>query len=802
MHRVHIMIKCANLDSLFTFMKKHLILSILALSAFSIQADGVNFTCAPYQPLCTNCPEFQTLFPLETFSNDSESLDIEANKSEILNEAYHFIGDVELRSDSHFLAADEIEVSTSDNSTLAQGNVRFQDNTYLITSDVLSAKKEDGELIATATNANYQDFAVGPGGANGYTEIISKTPSSVFLTNATYSLCPVNKNDWLIDADSIELNLERNRGFAKNATVEFYGLPIFYLPRYSWVLEGRGSGFLTPDYDNYKEPSQTERSFRVRVPYYFNIAPDRDLVAAMTYMSSRGFIYESKYRQLIAPKITEEDEHSLWEIETQFLSDDKITNLNRWLIDTSIELDYSEKIHLSTRYYRVSDKKYFEEIASTNTNVNVLTSHLSLSYEGNNGLRAAILSEDEQIVNSGTDTYIRALEGSISKTFRFGKKEDESNDLIATVLTEGEEVVKTRKPTTDLAVNFVSTKFDHDDYSKESGVRTHGNLNISRQLASPNFPIITPNVNFSLTHYNLNNSSDNITRTIAGGGVNINFSMNNKANLFGREINHRLSPIIQYNYRAKELQGNIPVFDSTDKYDDIITFSDLTSGERYTGLDRITNANDITLSIESSFRAEDALDEDKDLLIFRIAQSFYTDDEVVSDTANTNYETRKTYSDIAASVDVAINNFILSTAIQFDPDKSLIVKKKNSLSYIANTRKFVSMSLVDDGTDRTGKIYAAYPLNDSIHLFAGLDKTITKATRAGVVNAETSGIAYESCCWALRLAHFKEDNGVGGHNYSTGIELVLNGLGSTSTPLQDRIENKIPDYQANLNYKP
>ena len=305
-----------------------------------------------------------------------------------------------------------------------------------------------------------------------------------------------------------------------------------------------------------------------------------------------------------------------------------------------------------------------------------------------------------------------------------------------------------------------------------------------------------------MTHYNLNNSSDNITRTIAGGGVNINFSMNNKANLFGREINHRLSPIIQYNYRAKELQGNIPVFDSTDKYDDIITFSDLTSGERYTGLDRITNANDITLSIESSFRAEDALDEDKNLLIFRIAQSFYTDDEVVSDTANTNYETRKTYSDIAASVDVAINNFILSTAIQFDPDKSLIVKKKNSLSYIANTRKFVSMSLVDDGTDRTGKIYAAYPLNDSIHLFGGFDKTITKATRAGVVNAETSGIAYESCCWALRLAHFKEDNGEGGHNYSTGIELVLNGLGSTSTPLQDRIENKIPDYQANLNYKP
>ena len=85
-----------------------------------------------------------------------------------------------------------------------------------------------------------------------------------------------------------------------------------------------------------------------------------------------------------------------------------------------------------------------------------------------------------------------------------------------------------------------------------------------------------------------------------------------------------------------------------------------------------------------------------------------------------------------------------------------------------------------------------------MHLFGGLDRT----TSTGVTNAETTGIAYESCCWALRLAHFKEDNGSGGYNYSTGIELVLSGLGSTATPLKDRIEDKIPDYNANLRYKP
>ena len=77
--------------------------------------------------------------------------------------------------------------------------------------------------------------------------LLLRPPHLFYLTNATYSLCPVNKNDWLIDADQIELNLEKNRGVADNATLVFYGVPIFYLPKYSWVLEGRGSGFLTPD---------------------------------------------------------------------------------------------------------------------------------------------------------------------------------------------------------------------------------------------------------------------------------------------------------------------------------------------------------------------------------------------------------------------------------------------------------------------------------------------------------------------------------------------------------------------------
>ena len=89
------------------------------LSAFSIHAEGVKLTCTPYQPSCTNCPEYQTLFPIEEFSQDPGSLDIEADQSEILDEVYHLTGDVNLKSESFVLAADDVRVNSADDSTVA-----------------------------------------------------------------------------------------------------------------------------------------------------------------------------------------------------------------------------------------------------------------------------------------------------------------------------------------------------------------------------------------------------------------------------------------------------------------------------------------------------------------------------------------------------------------------------------------------------------------------------------------------------------------------------------------------------------
>ena len=751
-------------------MKKHLFVYILILSAFSIQADDVNLACVSYPSSCVKCPEYQTLFPIEQVSSSSEFIEVEADQSEITeNNDYLLSGNVKLISDDYVLFADEVEHSGSDQTTIAQGNIKYQDNDYLMTGENIFVTKENSEVAAVVNKAEYQQIE---SNANGSAEKITKNNNIVFFDEATYSYCPINQNDWKVKAHKLKINHDKNRGIADHATVIFMGYPIFYFPKYSWVLSGRGSGFLTPSFQSYREFSDNPeagdtKERKVRIPYYFNIADDRDLVLAYTFMSSRGSIIEGKYRQLIDRKKAKgKYEDSMFELKYHYLFKDDITKLSRWLVDTSTELDINENIHFSARFNRVSDINYFKEIAHNNTDAERLNSHIKVSYTGPGWDLVELLAEDEQVVNDGSPEYTRAIEASISKTFN----------------TEG---------SLPFQVGLISTQFNHDDPSKDSGTRIHGTLGISKELSSE-FPIITSRANTSTTYYSLN-IKDNITRTTVGAGLDLEFPFISQRQLFNTQVSRSITPKISYNYRGKVVQGNIPIFDTTDKEDETLTFAGLSSGERYTGLDRISNANDITLSFVSSYRELDAEEEDLDLFNYRIAQTYYADDEVVSNESNSNFEKRRSYSDIVAGIDLAVNQFAFKSNLQFDPEISKVTNRSNTISYKLNPKKFVSLTHTKDSSTSTVKLYGAYPVTDNIHLFGALDKN----TSTGNTNKETTGVAYESCCWAMRLVHFKEKSG-DGHDYITSFELVLKGLGSSADNIEKRIEENIPYYQANL----
>jgi len=720
-----------------------------------------------------SCGKSSLLFPRQTLSTDTESLDVLADRSEISKkDNYLLTGNVSLNSSQYYLAADTINIQKSSKTSMASGNVKFQDDELMFIGNKAVIKKQDDITYTTLEQVN---FHYPESKINGQAQKVTNDGNEQVFNSATYSLCPLGKSDWKIRAQQITLNSDENKGFAKNATLEFFDIPIAYVPYHEWVLKGRGSGFLAPGISLYDESSTKEKyNYGIRIPYYFNIALDRDFLLTLSHLSSRGSIIEGKYRQLLAT--SDYWNNGRLEIESHYLNKDDITNKKRWLLNSKLDLSLNPETNLNIVTNRVSDENYFKEILHGNTSISALNSYLNLSYRpsghklraddeyvSGSDLTSSLFYESEQLVNSGTASYTREPEITINKNI--GLLDDRN-----------------------IKLSLISTKFAHKDSSNTTGIRTHAEVNFSRPIKT-NAYLLEPKLNLTSTYYSLDKTT-NKSRSIAGFGLNSSLFLERELSLFNTNLIQTLVPKLSYKFTPKKNQGNLPIFDSADKED---FYKNLFSDNKYTGFDRISNANDITFGIESDFIDELTGDT---YLELRAGQTFYGDDQVVSSTNGVNFDSRREYSNISAIVNLFLDKFEFENSLEFNPQNNKIAKHDSRATYKLNSRKFLTLVHDDDGYDETIELYGVYPINQKIHVFAGLNRSITDK----ITNRETTGFAYESCCWAFRVAHFKSHINESHYDYSTSFELIFKGLASTSPSLYERLEENIPNYLANLDF--
>ena len=726
-------------------MKKSLTLCSFALLSGLANAQGY----------VLNCEDNRLLFPKQTLSND-ENLDVVADRSEITKgDTYLLSGNVSLNSSAYYLSADEIKIKKSDKTSTAKGHVQFQNDELMLIGDSAVVKKQ---ADTTHTTLNQVQFHYPDTKINGQAQQVVNDGTMQVFDDASYSLCPLGNIDWQMKANQITLNSTTNRGVANDVVVEFLGVPVFYTPHHEWVLEGRGSGFLAPAFGSYSESAVNEsNSYQVRIPYYFNIAPDRDFLLTLNQLSSRGSVVEGKYRQLIASN--KYLDKGRFEVEGHYLNEDDITNNKRWLLNSSIDLSINDKTELSLVTNRVSDKDYFKEIAHSDTSATALHSHIDLTYADEaQDLNMAVFAETEQLINNGSAAYTRAPEVSISKSFK--GTDNRQMDL-----------------------SLVSAKFQHQT-STATGVRTHAQANFTRPITT-NAYSLTPKLNLFSTDYALDNAA-NENRSIYSVGLDSKLFLEREVNLFGTDLIQTLTPRLAYNFTPKKDQSSLPSFDSADKND---SYEGLFSGQKFTGIDRVSNANNFTLGLESDFIDEETGDT---YLSLKAAQTRHLDDTDMNSSGV--LVSRRKYSDIALSADFGLNDFTFNNSLQFDPETNKIDKRDSSMSYLLSPRKFLTLAHHDDNGAKSAELYGAYPITQKVHVFAGLNRSITDS----ITNKETTGVAYESCCWALRLAHFKKHISGNDYDYVTNFELVLKGLASTSPGLSRRLEDEMPNYLANL----
>ena len=114
------------------------------------------------------------------------------------------------------------------------------------------------------------------------------------LTKATFATCPVENPAWHMDSSHITIDNDEGRAYAHNVFLNVGDIPIFYFPYLNFPVDNkRHSGLLMPIFGY---SSDGGASFGI--PYYWNMAPNYDMLITPRYYSKRGLLSKAKFRYL------------------------------------------------------------------------------------------------------------------------------------------------------------------------------------------------------------------------------------------------------------------------------------------------------------------------------------------------------------------------------------------------------------------------------------------------------------------------------------------------------------------------
>jgi LPS-assembly protein len=205
-------------------------------------------------------------------------------------------GHVEIDSDGRMLLADEVTYDQPNDTMTASGHVSLTDekgNVAFADHIVLKDKMRDGALKSFAALI----------GKNGRMVAASATRSQGRFTeafDASYTPCKVCNQPgqrtpvWQVHASHVIYDQVEHHIVFRNATLEFFGVPLAYTPYLSEPdpTVRYASGILTPDIGN-----STSIGYFARVPIYVALSPQNDATITPIVTTKGGAVLMGEYRQ-------------------------------------------------------------------------------------------------------------------------------------------------------------------------------------------------------------------------------------------------------------------------------------------------------------------------------------------------------------------------------------------------------------------------------------------------------------------------------------------------------------------------
>ncbi len=233
-----------------------------------------------------------------TIQYNVSTAEVEADSMSYLTDESKIIasGNVELTQQGRKLFADEVTYNQKTRLVTAIGNLKFTGPE----GHVLHADK--AEMHDSLERGHIENLH---GTLSGDSTIAAargdRLDKDTFsLENAFFTPCHCAKDAealWSIRADKVTLDDAEEEVHYDDAMFQIMGQPVLYTPRFMHPMPGakRRSGLLVPTY-----MGSNVLGASVKIPYYFNIAPEADATVAPIFTSREGPVFSGEFRHLTA----------------------------------------------------------------------------------------------------------------------------------------------------------------------------------------------------------------------------------------------------------------------------------------------------------------------------------------------------------------------------------------------------------------------------------------------------------------------------------------------------------------------
>jgi LPS-assembly protein len=584
------------------------------------------------------------------------------------------------------------------------------------------------------------------------------------LHGTTYTTCPPGQPDWELHASRVNLHLAKDTGYAYNAWLTFYRVPILYTPFLTFPLSNkRKSGFLPPRFG-----TNSLNGTDLEIPYYFNLAPNYDLTLSPRWMSKRGVLTGLQLRYLTPT--------SQGILEGHYLPHDNVTGTERSQLSYNDTTIFNPHTSLAASYNYLSDPEYLIDFGTSlvesaqpyqfrNLTLTYARRHWSLS-----ALGQVIQTVDPTIPLAARPYREIPL---LSYLGRWGRRGWIAN------------------------VRGGFGRFEAP--GQVSGDRLHllpslgyrfGNLGAS----------LTPRVALDGLHYWLAQpvaTGDSKNPSMADPIYDIDARLR-----FERRFGHgrwlqTFEPRLFYLYVPYRNQSAFPVFDTSEAPFDTLQ---LFSTNRFLGPDRLENANQITAGFTSRLLRARNGDE---IASFTLGQIFYFQPRQVTLPGQTAIDNPRSAYAAEARINLG-RSWSGYAAGEWDPYGDIVENSDIGLEYHPRTDEVFNLGYTYEygALDQTNLSFVL-PIGSRWSVVGLWDYSIF-----GHTTLETfAGIQYDTCCWIFRILdrRFVVPSATGSltsgaqTNSAVYFELTLKGLGSLGHTLLSLLRQDIAGYEEPTN---